>query len=141
MDPMTCHRHSKLLLDLKKTITAVKLTNRVASIEKVVDSVGKHLAAAAIADMKAGFPHLETAFNGPPRHRNGDATCSSLDTDRRTAGSSRGYRRRPFGSASFRDSISASGGQLPKEAKACFVPRLSYRGHLNRHQTRGSGCA
>jgi hypothetical protein len=49
MDPMTLRPALKLLLDLKKTITAVTLTSRVARIEKVVDSVGKHLAEAAIA--------------------------------------------------------------------------------------------
>ncbi len=62
MDPMTLLPAVKLLMDIKKTIDTATLTRTVSEINTKVDVIGRHLTQSAIADLNAGFSHLETAL-------------------------------------------------------------------------------
>jgi hypothetical protein len=62
MDPYTIGIAIKAVQALKKSLDAAALQERVEAINKTVGAVGRHLTDIVVADVDAGFAHLEAAM-------------------------------------------------------------------------------
>jgi hypothetical protein len=62
MDPYTIGIAIKAVQALKKSLDAAALREQVEAIDAAVGDIGRHLAAGVVADVRAGFTHLEAAM-------------------------------------------------------------------------------
>src|SRR5262249_34043982 len=62
MDPYTIGIAIKAVQALKKSLDAAALQERVEAIDEAVGAIGRHLTDGVVADVHAGFTHLEAAM-------------------------------------------------------------------------------
>jgi hypothetical protein len=62
MDPYTIGIAIKAVQALKKSLDAAALQERVEAIDEAVGAIGRHLADSVVAEVHAGFTHLEAAM-------------------------------------------------------------------------------
>jgi hypothetical protein len=61
MEPTTLSIALKAVTEVRKTLDAAALRARLENLERQVNDIGRHLSDVVMADVRAGFRHLETA--------------------------------------------------------------------------------
>jgi hypothetical protein len=63
MDPVSLTSAVKLLIAVKKNLDSAALSRQMDEIGGIVGAIGQHLAESAMAELRAGFSHLEVALS------------------------------------------------------------------------------
>jgi hypothetical protein len=83
MDPATIATATKVVLDVKKALDTAALKDRIDEIGEAVHTIGRHLAETTIAEVRAGFSHLEVAVTiSEPQLRSDELALARQAFDR-----------------------------------------------------------